>query len=170
MVVLVALVVIMLVDACRQAPPPATRLSVGAVAPDVGRDVSPESLPDVSATTDLPAPTTSTSTSTTARSAPRTTVAHVSRGDRRTVGVLGRFEATCYSLTGRTATGSPAGPGAIAVDPRVIPLGTRLRVEGYGAGVAVDTGRLIKGNRIDVWKESGCLGWGRRWVTVEALG
>lgn len=80
------------------------------------------------------------------------------------------FEATCYELRGTTASGRPAGPGSIAVDPRVIPLGTRLRVEGYGEGIASDTGRLIKGRRIDVWKASGCREWGRRDVLVEVIG
>lgn len=83
---------------------------------------------------------------------------------------LGYFEATCYELRGATASGSPAGPGSIAVDPRVIPLGTKLRVEGYGDGVAADTGGAIKGRRIDVWKSSGCREWGRRSVLVEIRG
>lgn len=87
-------------------------------------------------------------------------------------GSLGSFVATCYALTGTTASGSQAGPGSIAVDPRVIPLGTRLRVEAYGEGVAADTGGAIKGRRIDVWKSSSsaCMAWGRRSVLVEVLG
>lgn len=54
------------------------------------------------------------------------------------------------SGTGRTATGIKAGYGVAAVDPRFIPLGTRLYVEGYGYAVAADTGGAIKGNRIDL--------------------
>lgn len=49
-----------------------------------------------------------------------------------------------------TATGVPAKRGVVAVDPRVIPLGTRLYVEGYGPAVAADTGGAIKGMRIDL--------------------
>ncbi len=69
---------------------------------------------------------------------------------------------------GRTASGRIAGFGIVAVDPRVIPLGTKLFVEGYGFALAADTGGVIKGNIIDV-----CLptmtqvrNWGRRHVRV----
>ena len=49
-----------------------------------------------------------------------------------------------------TATGLPIGYGAAAVDPRVIPLGSKLYVEGYGYAFACDTGGAIKGRRIDL--------------------
>lgn len=62
--------------------------------------------------------------------------------------------ATGYCLKGTTATGLPVGPGIVAVDPSVIPLGTRMTIPGYGEGVAADTGGGIKGARIDVWIKS----------------
>jgi 3D (Asp-Asp-Asp) domain-containing protein len=59
--------------------------------------------------------------------------------------------ATGYCLRGTTATGLPVAPGIVAVDPAVIPLGTRMTIPGYGEGVAADVGGEIKGARIDVW-------------------
>jgi 3D (Asp-Asp-Asp) domain-containing protein len=66
----------------------------------------------------------------------------------------------------------PAGPGKVAVDPRVIPLGTKLHIEGYGHAVAVDTGKFIKGKRVDVWIASrgDAIRWGRRKVRVTVYG
>lgn len=54
------------------------------------------------------------------------------------------------SGAGRCASGMRAGYGVVAVDPRVVRLGTKLYVEGYGYAVAGDTGGAIKGNRIDL--------------------
>jgi 3D (Asp-Asp-Asp) domain-containing protein/peptidoglycan hydrolase CwlO-like protein len=62
--------------------------------------------------------------------------------------------ATGYCLKGTTATGLPVGPGIVATDPSVIPLGTRMTIPGYGEGVAADTGGSIQGPRIDVWIKS----------------
>jgi 3D (Asp-Asp-Asp) domain-containing protein/peptidoglycan hydrolase CwlO-like protein len=76
--------------------------------------------------------------------------------------------ATAYSLHGGTASGLPTGPGVVAVDPTVIPLGTRMFIPGYGPGIAADTGTAIKGLRIDLWfpKLSQAESWGRRTVTI----
>lgn len=113
--------------------------------------------------------TTSSSTSTTVAPAPEVEAVEEVVLEGRD---LGTFSATCYSLRGRTASGAPAGPGSIAVDPRIIPLGTVLEVEGYGRGVAADTGGAIKGRRLDVWMSSvdACREWGRRTVVVSVVG
>ena len=70
-----------------------------------------------------------------------------------------------------TKMGYEAKPGRIAVDPRVIPLGSRLFVETYGYCVAVDTGGAIKGNRIDLCFETReeCIQFGRRKLVVYVL-
>jgi peptidoglycan DL-endopeptidase CwlO len=76
--------------------------------------------------------------------------------------------ATAYTLRGRTATGAPVGYGIVAVDPSVIPLGTRMTIPGYGEGVAADTGGAIQGATIDVWVPTAAeaAAWGRRTVTI----
>jgi 3D (Asp-Asp-Asp) domain-containing protein len=76
--------------------------------------------------------------------------------------------ATAYSTEGTTATGLPAGWGTVAVDPSVIPLGTRLTIPGYGDGVAADTGSAVAGSTIDLWfpTTQQALAWGRRVVVV----
>ncbi|HHU52329.1 MAG TPA: DUF348 domain-containing protein [Firmicutes bacterium] len=72
---------------------------------------------------------------------------------------------------GYTATGKKAGYGIVAVDPRVIPLGTKLYIEGYGFAAAEDVGSAIKGNRIDLCYETvrEALLFGRRKVKVYIL-
>ncbi|HHT62929.1 MAG: ubiquitin-like domain-containing protein [Bacillota bacterium] len=80
--------------------------------------------------------------------------------------------ASAYTHTGsRTSTGTNPKVGTVAVDPAVIPLGSKLYVEGYGFGRAEDTGSSIKGNSIDVFMETEreCLRWGRRTVKVYIL-
>ena len=77
-------------------------------------------------------------------------------------------QSTGYSLRGTTATGIQTSWGVIAVDPSVIPLGTRMTVPGYGEGVAADTGGAVKGLVIDLWfpTREQALAWGRRTVTI----
>lgn len=84
--------------------------------------------------------------------------------------------ATGYSpqepgLTDTTASGMKAQRGVVAVDPRVIPLGTRLNVEGYGNCIAGDTGSAIKGNRIDLCFDTleECNAYGMHTVRVQIL-
>ncbi len=88
---------------------------------------------------------------------------------------IGTFESTAYcpcgecgTGTGKTATGAKARRGVVAVDPRVIELGTKLQIEGYGEAIAADTGGAIKGEIIDVCFNSHqkALQWGRRTVKV----
>lgn len=81
--------------------------------------------------------------------------------------------ATAYSAeepgsSSGTATGRPARYGVCAVDPGVIPLGSRLYIPGYGYAIAADTGRLIKGNHIDLCFDSleQMNRWGSRHVTI----
>ncbi|MDR1642445.1 MAG: G5 domain-containing protein [Clostridiales bacterium] len=72
---------------------------------------------------------------------------------------------------GITASGMKVTHGVVAVDPRVIPLGTKLYVEGYGYSIAADTGSAIKGNKIDLYMESlrAANQFGRRNITVYIL-
>ena len=75
---------------------------------------------------------------------------------------------TGYSLPGHTATGLPVGWGVAAVDPSVIPLGTRFTIPGYGEAVAADTGGAVRGRDIDIWFPTlaQARAWGRRTVTI----
>ncbi len=89
-------------------------------------------------------------------------------GESRTLVV----DAVAYHLPGGTASGLPVGPGVVAVDPRLIPLGTRLFIPGYGPGIAADTGSAIKGRIIDLWMPTYAetQAWGRRTVTITIYG
>ena len=86
------------------------------------------------------------------------------------------MEASAYLPTdgngaGITATGAVAQRGIVAVDPDVIPLGTRVYIPGYGTAVAADTGGAIRGNKIDLCMESygEAINFGRRSVEVYIL-
>ena len=70
-----------------------------------------------------------------------------------------------------TATGLPATHGVVAVDPDVIPLGTRVYIPGYGVAIAADTGGMIEGAMIDLCMEDydDCMEFGRRDIDVYIL-
>ena len=85
------------------------------------------------------------------------------------------YTASCNGCSGRTATGInlKQNPGAkvIAVDPRVIPLGSKVYVEGYGYAIAGDKGGAIKGNKIDVFfaSKSDAYRWGVKKVKIRVV-
>lgn len=81
------------------------------------------------------------------------------------------YTANCIGCSGYTKTGQPAGHGIVAVDPRVIPLGTALFIPGYGRAVAGDTGGAIRGNRIDLGFDStsDAFRFGTRSIVVYVL-
>jgi len=85
------------------------------------------------------------------------------------------YAPNCGGCSGYTATGinikQDPTPKVISVDPNVIPLGSRVWVEGYGEAIAGDTGGAIKGNRIDVLvpSVSSANSWGRKTVKVKIL-
>lgn len=80
-------------------------------------------------------------------------------------------QAYSYCIHGYTASGRPTAPGIVAVDTRVIPMGSKLYIPGYGWGVAADTGGAIVGNKIDVWFPTlgQCYQWGVRPVTIKVF-
>ena len=98
-----------------------------------------------------------------------------SRGAMRYTDVM-VMEASAYLPTDGggdciTATGLPATHGVVAVDPDVIPLGTRVYIPGYGVAIAADTGGMIEGAMIDLCMESydDCMDFGRRDIDVYIL-
>ena len=107
-------------------------------------------------------------------------VAQVSRGSSEPAGkefyvTSTAYTANCNGCSGYTATGINlrANPNikVIAVDPRVIPLGTKVYVEGYGYAIAADKGSAIKGNKIDVFfaSKADAYRWGRKTVKIKIL-
>lgn len=85
------------------------------------------------------------------------------------------YTANCNGCSGFTATGMnlKSNPGAkvIAVDPSIIPLGSKVYVEGYGYAIAADKGNAIKGNKIDVFfsSTSEAYRWGVKRVKIRVL-
>ncbi|MGE7023089.1 3D domain-containing protein [Solibacillus cecembensis] len=85
------------------------------------------------------------------------------------------FTANCSGCAGKTAYGINLKENPdiklIAVDPKVIPLGTKVWVEGYGIAIAGDTGGSIKGNKIDIFVKTKTIAynWGRKTVEIKIL-
>lgn len=85
------------------------------------------------------------------------------------------YTPNCNGCSGITATGvnikSNPNMKLIAVDPNVIPLGSKVWVEGYGYAIAADTGGAIKGNKIDILvsSKSAAKNWGRKKVRIKVL-
>jgi len=84
------------------------------------------------------------------------------------------YTATAYSLRGRTASGKPVARGLIAADPRVLPLGTRVRIDAgdfSGEYIVADTGGAVRGRRIDIWTPTAreAMRFGRRAVKLTVL-
>lgn len=84
------------------------------------------------------------------------------------------FVATAYSLRGRTASGAPVRTGIVAADPRVLPLGSKIRVEAgrySGDYLVADTGGAVKGKKIDIWIPTSreAMRFGKRKVKLTVL-
>jgi uncharacterized protein YabE (DUF348 family)/3D (Asp-Asp-Asp) domain-containing protein len=89
-------------------------------------------------------------------------------GCARTLNVYATwYTASSAGGSGVTATGTSVQKGVVAVDPRVIPLGTRMYIPGYGYGVAGDTGGGIVGHHIDLgYGANDVKDWRTRWVDI----
>jgi len=101
-------------------------------------------------------------------------VSAVNDGRSEPVVATQTYTATAYSLRGRTASGRPVSRGLIAADPRVLPLGTIVRVEAgafSGEYLVADTGGAVKGRRIDIWTPTAreAMKFGRRAVKLTVL-
>ena len=81
--------------------------------------------------------------------------------------------ATAYTGYSTTSTGQKPVWGTIAVDPRVIPYGTKVYIPQFGRTfIANNTGGAIKGNKIDIFMNTkkDCYNWGRRTIEIQILG
>lgn len=80
------------------------------------------------------------------------------------------YDGNCIGCRGKTYSGTPVTYGTLAVDPSVIPLGTRVYIPGYGIGKAEDIGGGIRGNMIDLGFDDVSEGWWQaRWTDIYLL-
>jgi len=84
------------------------------------------------------------------------------------------YVATAYSLRGRTASGRPVSKGLIAADPRLLPLGSRVKLEAgnySGEYLVADTGGAVRGRHIDIWTPTSheAMRFGRRVIKLTVL-
>ena len=85
------------------------------------------------------------------------------------------FDATAYSVKGETAKGTSARKGVVAADPKVLPLGSQIQVEGAdghsGTYVVEDTGPAVRGHEIDIYEPNHkrAKEFGRKKVRVKVL-
>ncbi len=91
-----------------------------------------------------------------------------------TIGSPVPYTATAYALQGRTASGHKVGRGVVAADTRLLPLGTRIKIDGgnySGVYVVRDKGEKIRGRRLDIWMPSirECRRFGKQKVHVTVL-
>lgn len=140
-----------------------------------GEKVASTSTTSLPAAKKASAPVSTSAQTATTTSAPASVVAPaVSTAKEMTVTATA-YTAYCAGCSGTTATGidlrSNPNQKVIAVDPSVIPLGSRVWVEGYGEAIAGDTGGAIKGNIIDVFipSQQAALNWGRKTVKIKVL-
>ena len=123
-----------------------------------------------SSTSSSPATSNSTSSNTSSDKSASTSASSNSSGSYKAEYTM---VATAYTGGGLTAMGlkpvrNPGGISTIAVDPSVIPLGSKVYIPGYGYAIASDTGGAIKGDKIDLYmnSESACLNFGRQTVKL----
>ncbi|WP_026567704.1 3D domain-containing protein [Bacillus sp. UNC41MFS5] len=117
-----------------------------------------------------------TTTTTTAKKAKTTTTSSKKQKVVKTITVSATaYTANCKNCSGITALGLNLKKNpklkVISVDPKVIKLGTKVYVEGYGYAIAGDTGGAIKGKKIDIFVPSykKAIQWGRKTVKVQIL-
>jgi 3D (Asp-Asp-Asp) domain-containing protein len=131
-------------------------------------DASDVKLPDEVSETGTPAPKATVPTETVANTLASKPTPAIAEAE----GI--HYVATAYSLRGRTASGLYVSKGIIAADPRILPLGSRVRLEAgswSGEYLVADTGGRIRGRKIDIWTPSSreAMRFGRRKVKLTVL-